>query len=172
MYNWFNFVDCPPLKNADESCWLNPLENCSLILTRINIREALGFPSLHCWWSRNLELGLSRPMRGRLARPLDQSRVSTRKKAYCSLLYSKEQKTHDWPLIRKRIGFRECLAKPRWRPYVLNGYISMQSWKKTQQKCYLLTCDSPKPHLRIIHYWLFHTYIRAAVTFQVRIFEL
>ena len=134
MYNWFNFVDCPPLKNADESCWLNPLENCSLILTRINIREALGFPSLHCWWSRNLELGLSRPMRGRLARPLDQSRASKRKKDCCSLLYSKEQKTHDWPLIRKRIGFRECLAKPRWRPYVLNGYISMQSWKKNSTK--------------------------------------
>ena len=73
--------------------------------------STLCFPSLHCCW-RNLELGLSPPMRSQQPRLFDQSRASNEiEQDCCSLLYSKEllQKSHDWPPIRKRISVLQCI---------------------------------------------------------------
>ena len=81
------------------------------------------------------------------------------KKAYCSLLYSKEQKTHDWRLIRKRIGSRGFLAKPRRRPNVSIGYIPMPSWKKKLNKnviSWLVTVQN-QIFLSSIIYYSIHT---------------
>ena len=91
--------------------------------------STLCFPSLHCCW-RNLELGLSRPMRSQEPRLFDQSRASNEiEQDCCSLLYSKEllQKSHDWPPIRKRISVLQCIESQA-QGY-LNAYFDFVSFE-------------------------------------------
>ena len=139
--------------------WSNPLENCSLILTKINIREALCFPSLHCWWSRNLELGLSQPMRGRLSRPLDQSRASTRKKSLLQFIVLKRAENSWLASNQEENRFSRVPCKAKAKAKRLDWVHSNAKLKKKLNKnviSWLVTVQN-QIFLSSIIYYSIHT---------------